>query len=227
MSIAIWILLSLTTVFVALYIVGLVKKFTILKNISASLLLPLIGSVNILILKDLLPDSFHTIVITSVALILIVASQISFIFEIKKIFNIGSKILFNASLLCWAHLYMSSFYIYRVSGIIEIIFLILFIAISGVTCVLCGKQKIQTYISIVSGVFFSTFLSLFGFVFLIYGRTLHSILLYAGTITAIGLVIIYSLDSYRKKIKLGKTICLILLIVSQALIAYSNILMLY
>lgn len=221
-----WILYSFIAVFTALYIVGFCKKIALLANISSVFIIPLIGAANLLLLKNLLPDSFHTILISLISFIFVIIAQVFFIFENKRILTLCARISYAISMAVWINLYYSAFYIYRISGITVTIFAIIFLVISAVTCILAGKQKFHTYTYPVIGILLSGFLALLSFVFIINKKTTSTILLFAGALINTTLVVFYFLDINKFKFKLGKPLKLLLLIAAQTLISFSNILML-
>lgn len=226
MSVSIWILLSFAIIFTTLYIVGFIKNINILRDLSSSLILPLIGTTNIFLLLNYLPDSSHILIITFFAYITAIASQILFIFENKRKLVVLANFLYLISTLIWGNLYVSSFYIYRVSSLLIIMYAIFFVIVSCFTCILSGKQKIYYYAHSIAGIFCTCILSLFSFIFLFYGKKLSAILLFAGATVNIALVIFYILDNSRFNFKFRKPLYMLLIVASQTLISYSNLLML-
>ncbi len=226
MSAIYWILYSFIAVFTALYIVGFCKKIVLLANISSVFIIPLIGALNLLFLKNQLPDSFHIIVISSITFFFVIIAQVFFIFENKRILTLCARICYAISMAVWINLYYSAFYIYRISGVTITIFAIIFLVISAITCILAGKQKFHTYTYPVIGILLSGFLALLSFVFIINKKTTSTILLFAGAIINTALVVFYFLDINKFKFKLGKPVKLVLLVAAQTLISFSNVLML-
>lgn len=226
MSITLWILYSFVAVFSILYIVGFCKKINLLTALSSVPLLPLIGTANVLLLIDLLPDSFHTILLTIITYSLIFLSLTSAIFEKRKIFTHISIIFYILTILSWCSYYISAFYIYRVQTFVTVIFAIVYGTISIATCFFSGHQKLFTYLTVTLIICLTGVLNLFGFIFLYNTKTTSAILLYAGATINTALVIFYYLDKVRFNFKLGKPIKLLLLLAFQALISYSNFIIL-
>lgn len=226
MSISLWIIYSFTLIFLAAYVIGLLKKITLLRDISSAMILPLAGLSYFFIIFGLLPDSYHTILLSLISYVSLIISQICNIFAKNKKLSIVSKILFYISILSWSNLYLSVFYIYSVSNIIIIAVTIFYILLCLATCILCGKKTIIFYLVTSICILLSGINNLFGFSFLIYRSSANTILLYLGTLLSSALVIFYILDTYRFKTKLGMPISFFLLIASQVLISYSNILVL-
>jgi len=226
MSVIHWILFSFTAVFAVLYIVGFVKNIPLLTHISSALILPLTGSACILFLKYLLPDSLHTITITTASYSAIILAQILFIFNKNKTCVICAKVFYAINIIFWVHLYISAYYIYRVPGLLNILYGIIFVFIAAALCIMNGKQKPQIYFDIIIEIAVVILLNLFALIFLIYGKKINAILLFAGTLINIAFVSFYLLDSKKFNFKFGKPLSLILMIAAQTMISYSNILML-
>ena len=88
MTIANWIFLSLSVISVGLYTFSLIKKFELLKKISAGTILPFITALSISFLLNKLPDSRHTITTTIITMSLASITEILFIYENKKFLRI-------------------------------------------------------------------------------------------------------------------------------------------
>ena len=84
MTIANWILLGAIIIAAGLLIFSYIKKNKLLKKIFEGLIIPLFGALNVLLLRNYLPDSLHLIKITITALTLISISTIFISFENRK-----------------------------------------------------------------------------------------------------------------------------------------------
>lgn len=226
MSTSLWILFSFVLIVSALYVVSLIKNFNLINNISSIIVLPLIGATNLTFLQHYYPDSFHISLITLLVYITILLTQVCFLFNKKQIFSYLGIALYILASILWCDIYISAVYIYRISFVYKLIFIIISGLIAAGTCIFSGKQKIYVYVVITTAVFIAGLLAYFTFAFLIYGKKISAILLSAGAIANIALIIMYSLDKYKFNLKYGNTIKLAVLIAAQTLISYSNVLML-
>jgi hypothetical protein len=114
MTIANWILLSIIIINTGLIILSWIKNFSILQKICECIMLPLFGAMDILILKEYLPDSLHLMKVTIITLALVTISTVFLSFEKVKILRILGRILVVLSVVCWITLYRSVFFIYKV-----------------------------------------------------------------------------------------------------------------
>ena len=128
MTISNWIFLSFSIISIAIYIVSSIKKWTIIKKISAACMMPFIAALIISFLYNELPDSRHTILITITTTTLATLTEILFIYEHKRSLRIFFRISFLVTLLGWMELYKSTFYIYSFSKWISIPASIIYIA---------------------------------------------------------------------------------------------------
>ena len=97
MTIANWILLSSLAVILILLIISHILKKTVLQKICECLIIPLFGALNVLLLRDYLPDSRHLIKITIIALSLSTISTIFLSLEKIKLLRISGRILILAN----------------------------------------------------------------------------------------------------------------------------------
>ena len=77
MTITNWILTGALAVTLGLLIITFILKKTLPRKICECLIIPLFGALNILLLRDYLPDSLHLIKITIFALSLVTLSTIT------------------------------------------------------------------------------------------------------------------------------------------------------
>ena len=114
MTIADWILLALFIINYGLIIFANLKKLIILQKTCACLTLPLAGTIIILRLTNYLPDSFHIIIVSVAAFILISISTAFLAFEKIRSLRILGKIASLGNIVCWITLYNSIFKIHSV-----------------------------------------------------------------------------------------------------------------
>ena len=224
-----WILLGATLFSIILFIVfSLIKKAKIVQNISSILPLPLIFVLNFIFLKSFIPDSFHTITLSSIALIFISISYIMHVFFNNKAGKVIAGIIFVFSIIFWCLLYKSVFYIYHVPSLINIIaasayfilFLLFFI-------IFIKQQSFTFYLFTVLSACIISFLHYSTIIYLCYNPVNFNIIKAVGTTLLLGYFILSILTNYKFEIKQHKLICFFLLFTSQVLIAFSNLMVLY
>ncbi len=225
MTIANWIILGLIIVNTGLLGFSYIKKISLLKKISESLMIPLFAILNILLLKQDLPDSRHLMKVTITALSLVTISTIFLSFENLKILQILGRILVVSSLFCWISLYRTVFYIYKVPLWLTILMTAIYIAGAITAIVLSGKQEIRFYILFTISFALTSYLHFCSLIFLCFGTAGHSIMLFSGTSIFTGLTAFHFINQARLKNKYAGVIRYALLVVSQVLLAYSNVLM--
>ncbi|MCR4742755.1 MAG: hypothetical protein K5866_07820 [Treponema sp.] len=225
MTISNWIFLSLSIISIAIYIISSIKKWEIIKKISASFLMPFIAALSISFLYNELPDSRHTILTTIVTMAVATLTEILFIYEHKKIFRILFRLAFMLTVLSWMELYKSTFYIYSFSKWISIPASIIYGGGSIYILVLTGKQKIYEYIMFLTALIVGIILHFNSLIRLCYGFNLATILLFLGTSLTLAHTIFYILDYAKFHFKYGKKINFILFISAQTLITFSNVIL--
>lgn len=219
-----WIFLGLIVIDTGLYILSLIKNFSLLRTITNCLLLPFTGTFLILFLLDYMPDSRH-IMITSMAAISFVSLAVIFFNFNKKTAKILFKLFHLLGILAWIELYKSCFFIYRIPVLMYVLCTIAYLGVFVTFAILSGRQKFFYYFNHFISLCFSNLLNFCSFTLLCFHPCLQSILLFAGTTTLIALNLFYILNSGKHSFKHFNQISLLLIIISQALIAVSNILM--
>ena len=198
-----WIFLSIIFISLVLYLIALIKKNSLMAKISSAFTIPFIALLNLSLLYYYLPDSRHIILTTIIAMSLVTISQILFLFEN----NIHA----------------------RIAGRIPVWFLTLALIIyAGIitwVLILSGKQKFyKDFIFIIglliaSGMHYSTLAAF------CMSPSLSSILLTLGTTLTLVFIIIYFLDFAKYHFKFRKPLLFFILIASQSLIMFSNLLL--
>lgn len=225
MTIANWILLGALVVTAGLLIFSYIKKNILVKKITESLIIPLFGAINVLILWNYLPDSLHLIKVTITALSLITVSTVFIACEEKKPLRIAGRILVLAGTAAWISLYRTIFFIHKVPLWLSIIMIALYLAGLIISIILSGKQELVFYGLFTLSFTLSAYLNFCSLIFLCFETGWSSILLFAGTSLFIALTSFHFINQARLKIKHAGVIRYCLLIASQILIACSNILM--
>ena len=225
MTIADWILLALLIINYGLIIIGNLKKILILQKSCVCLTLPLAGALIILRLTRYLPDSFHIIIISVLAFVLISISTAFLAFETIKPLRILGRIASLGNTFCWILLYRSIFKIHSIPAWFYFLMTGLYAGIIVASCVFSGKQEIKFYAAFVISFLLAAQLHFCSLIFLFWERSGNSIMLFAGTSIYAFLLAFHFLNTTKLKIKHAGAIRYNLMLVSQLLIACSNILM--
>ena len=114
MSLVYWILLGAIIITVGLLIFANLKQLLPLQKTCACLTLPLIGSFIILWLTKYLPDSYHLIIISIIAISLVTISTAFLAFEKITLLRILGRTASIANIVCWSILYRAIFRIHSV-----------------------------------------------------------------------------------------------------------------
>ena len=225
MTIANWILLGAIIVAAGLLIFSYIKKNTLIKKICESLIIPLFGAINVLILRNYLPDSLHLIKITIAALSLVTISTIFISCEQKKPLRISGRILVLAGAAVWISLYRTIFFIHKVPLWLSVLMIAVYLAGLIISIILSDKQEFVFYALFTLSFALSAYLNFCSLIFLCFETGWSSILLFAGTSLFIALTSFHFVNQARLKIKHAGVIRYSLLVASQILIACSNLLM--
>ena len=225
MTIANWILLSSLAVILILLIISHILKKTVLQKICECLIIPLFGALNVLLLRDYLPDSRHLIKITIIALSLSTISTIFLSLEKIKLLRISGRILILANVFCWITLYRTVFFIHKVPLWLTILMSCIYIAGTIAAIILSGKQEIKFYVLFACSFALSSCLHFCSLIFLCYETSWNSILLFAGATIFAALTAFHFINQAKLNFKHAGVIRYSLMLASQVLIASSNILM--
>ena len=225
MDISRWILLGAIILTLGLLIISYIKKIKIMKKICECLVIPLAGALASLLLSYYLPDSIHLLKITITALSLISISTVFISFEAVTSLRISGRFLSILGILVWASLYREVFFVHSVSSWIIILAVGVYIAVIVAACILSGKQELLFYGVFTLSFAVAAYLHFCSLTFLCYEHTGSSIMLFAGTSLFAALIAFHFINHAKLKFKHAGVIRYILLVTSQMLIAYSNILM--
>lgn len=223
-----WIFLGLLVVSLFLFILGTIKNWGILIKISRIFILPFSCVIILLHLKDFFPDSKHIFFLTTIALIFISLCELCFSFENLKFFRYFGRFLFLLSNAAWIELFISTFYIYRPAQWMNILFGSIYFVILVLLLIICGKNKIGTYFSILIGYASVILLNYSAIITWIFSKREYAAFLTAGT-TILLLSFIFYEKQKTKPWKINDRIELIirtlLITYAQALITASTIFM--
>ena len=225
MTIINWILISVLAIDFILLIVSHILKKVVMQKITECLIMPVFGAFLVLLLKNYLPDSLHLIKVTIAALSLATVSTIFLSFDKYKFLRIFGRILILANVFCWITLYRSIFYIHSVPLWLIILMSCIYVAGTIAAIILSGKQELRFYILFALSFALSAYLHFCSLIFLCYEKTGNAIMLFAGTTIFAALTSFHFINQAKLKIKHAGIIRYSLLVVSQVLIACSNLLM--
>lgn len=219
MNIFSWIFSGLFLVSLALYIVFYIKNNNLLSKIFACASIPLMAMTTVAILFKFKPDSIHIIIFVILSFIFCTTGKILQEVSDKNIFLLAGKGLFGLSAGLYIFLFSSIFYLHHISQWFTI--LTIFIAI-GFTVALILIIKHQEPVFYVICGFLELSLTLFTYISLltlIFDCRIYSILLFCGAVLSQAYTTFHLLDVKKYKLKHGKLIKQILLLVSQALVS--------
>ncbi len=225
MTIANWIILGFIIITTGLLIFSYIKKNSLMKKICECILIPLFATLNVLVLKESLPDSLHLIKVTLFSLSMVSISTIFLSFENYKPLRIAGRILVVASIICWISLYRTIFFIHKVPLWLTILMTSIYIAGTIIAIVLSGKQELRFYVLFAISFALTAYLHFCSLIFLCFETAGYSIMLFAGTSIFAGLTAFHFINQTKLKTKHAGVIRYGLLVISQVLIACSNILL--
>ena len=218
-----WIFFGGIILFAGIYFFSSILKMKILRRISSCFPLPLAGILNIQLLMNELPDSKHVIFLTIASIFFIIFSQFFYLFKEKNWGRKLCKFSFFMLTSCWIQLYKSVLFIIDVPLWFIILFSSIYLVLLVIILIFGGKKRFSSYISS-SCLFLATaLLNFFSLVYICFILEIQAVLLFAGTIISLSAVAFYIIfDSGKFKFK--NQLMLILFVISESLIMYSNLL---
>ena len=223
MSLVYWILLGAIIITVGLLIFANLKQLLPLQKTCACLTLPLIGSFIILWLTKYLPDSYHLIIISIIAISLVTISTAFLAFEKITLLRILGRTASIANIVCWSILYRAIFRIHSVPFWLYILAGCLYTGVIIASCIFAGIHNAKHYALFILSFLTAAYLHFCSLIFLCWERSGSAVMLFAGTSLLAGLVAFHFINHAKLKMKHAGGIRYILLVVSQTLIACSNI----
>ncbi len=225
MTIANWILLGAVIISFGLLITFYILQKNILNKICTCIIIPIFGALNILLLRNYLPDSLHLLKVSIIALSLITVSTIFIAFEKIKLLRVFGRIFVMAGMICWISLYQTIFYIHKVPLWLTILMSAVYLAVCIFTFIISGKQKLHIYGLFIIPFAISSYLNFCSLIFLCFEKRGYSIMLFAGTTLFLILTSFHFINQAKLNNKHAGIIRYSLLLASQVLIACSNIFM--
>lgn len=224
MTIANWILLGAVIVTFILLIISYIIHKIILQKICECIIIPIFGALNILLLRNFLPDSLHLIKVSVTALSLVTISTVLIAFENKKTLRVLGRIFVIASIVCWISLYRTIFYIHKVPLWLVILMTAIYVTSALSAIIVAGKKEL-----LYGGLFalsfgISSYLHFCSLIFLCFERTGSSVMLFCGATLFLILNAFHFINHAKLNIKHAGIIRYTLLLASQVLLTCSNIL---
>lgn len=201
------------------------KKLPLIVRILSSLVLPIVTGVAIYFLSLFLPDSRHIITISSFGNFFAILSTVLFLFDENKLLRYLARSALFISIVFWITLFFNVFYIYHVSILLSVILAILYLGIAVTLCIFIGKQKIFVYGWVIVAILLGGFFDYLSIMALLYSHRIYSILLCAGATGILASIFYYMIDTKKYHFRHAKVVRCVLIIISQALITASTVLM--
>jgi len=227
MTIINWIFIGLLAVDAGFIVFSLIKKYELIEKICSALLPPIVLIHPPFLLQNSLPDSYHTIQVTIIALSLVSLSFCIFVFSKDRRLTSTAYFLFFLCLLTWCQLFRTIFYVYRLPQWSIIILSIIYLLILVAAHLFSGKKRLAGYVYITLFMAVSELLNALSLISMIYRHNIASIIFFIGSLFTMLLLIFNFFDIKRLHLKHGMLIRAIALTASQFMIAVSCIMMFY
>lgn len=187
----VWIFSGITFCLTAAYIVALILDIQNLKSFTSYYIAPMAGGIFLGLLFNFRPDTYHSLYLTTVALILLLISTIFFSFStLKPGLKIPAGFFFFFNICVWIELFRTILYLKKVNQIFLNLMIIIYISIYIIFFIIQKDFKISVLIKklpLYTAICILHFLALLS---LIKDAGLYSALLTGGTSL---LLIIYSI----------------------------------
>lgn len=224
MNIVIYILCGFTVLDILLTSISYAKQSKTFNIITALSLFPILSILSILLMIQKYPDSLKTIIITGITTIFSTLSLLYLFIDNKKT-QILSKISFSITSLTWTTLFSTILFIHKIPTSFNIIVLILYFLLIAASVYFIGKQKLHIHLIKTFFIIIAILLNYFGLIFICYERTLASVVLFMGTTGNLLLAVNMAANFPKIDLKKEKLLRFIIMIASQTLIAYSNVIL--
>ena len=182
MNIYTWVFTGLLVVTLVLYIVAQARRFFVLEKIVRCLFIPFIMGIIASLLTEYLPDSYHILLLFTIALSADSLALICTVGDKKKVFKFFSIFLFLFSCAIWTNLLFSVYRIFKIKEFVYIIIGAVYFAGFVTVCFFIKKQPASKYVAAFFQYFICAFLSLTAFVSIFYERRVFDILMFIGTL---------------------------------------------
>ena len=225
MSILNWIFIGLLVIDAGLVAISLIKKIALMEKICCALFFPLALVHPPVLLLNFLPDSYHTFLITSIALALIAAAFIFSAVSSKKVLRGIAYTLYFAGTALWCELFRTIFYMQRIPQWSVIVIIAVCVLIIAAVQILSGRKTLRMYFftSLLAAI--AELLAVLALLHMILEDSSRGIMLFCGAILNLALVIFGMIDGFKLHIKKGMPIRMLALTASQFLTAFSSILL--
>jgi hypothetical protein len=216
MTVLNWIFIGLLVVDITLIIISIIKNISLMEKICYAAFFPISVVHFPLLLTNYMPDSFHTIISSIIALSFITVAYCCYIFfSFKK----PAYFLLGVGILFWCELFRTVFYIYRMPNWAITMIVIIYILLLIATQIFSERKKlsehlIATLISATSALL--SFITLFT---LICAPSAKTILLFIGSFINLVIVLLNYINLQKLSIKKGMLIRTIALTASHCLIS--------
>lgn len=218
-----WIFFGSIILFTGIYVFSSIFKIKLLRRISSCFPLPLAGILNIQLLMNQLPDSKHIIFLTIISVFFIILVHIFYLFKEKNWGRKLCKFSFFMLTSSWIQLYKSVLHIIDVPLWFIILFSSIYFVLLVTVLIFGGRKTFSTYISCSCLFLAASILNFFSLVYLFFIPEIQSVLLFAGTLFSLVIIAFYIILDARK-IKFKNQFILIVFVISECLIMYSNLL---
>lgn len=218
-----WIFLGSIILFTGIYVFSSIINIKNLRRISSCFPLPLAGILNIQLLMNKLPDSKHIIYLTIGSIFFIILSHFFYLFKEKNWSRKLCKLSFFMLTTCWIQLYKSVLYIIDIPLWFIILFSSIYMVLLLAVLIFSSRKNFSSYLSCSCLFLADALLNFFSLVYLFFIPEIQSVLLFTGAFLSIITVAFYIIFD-DKKIKFKNQYILILFVISECLIMYSNLL---
>lgn len=218
-----WIFFGSIILFTGIYVFSSIFKKKNIRRISSCFPLPLTGILNIQFLMNRLPDSKHIIFLTIGSVFFISLTHFFYLFKEKNWGRKLCKLSFFMITFCWIQLYKSVLYIIDVPLWFIILSSSIYFVLLLAVLIFGGKKSSSSYLSFSCLFLSSALLNFFSLVYLFFIPEIQSVLFFAGTLLSLATIAFYIIFD-DKKLKFKNQFVLILFVISECSIMYSNLL---
>lgn len=213
-----WIFTGLFIVSLTLYIIFYFNKKVILTKAFACAPIPIMAGTTVSVLINYIPDSIHIIFFLILSFVLCTTGKILQELSEKNLFLTIGKAMYGLSAGVFIFLFSSIFYLNHISQWFAIPAIAVSAAITAGLSLFIKHQKPVFYITCGFIELVLTHFSYVSLLTLIFDFRIYSILLFCGAIFSQIYTTFHLMDVKKLKLKHGKLIKQILLLVSQALV---------
>jgi len=184
MNAYIWTFSALLALNLILYIIGLVQRLNVMEKIARSFFIPFASGILLSTMTAYLPDSYHILLVFSIAAAFYTLSLLCTIGDKKAFFKHAEIFFFTAASVFWSSLLFSVYRIHKVHQLVFIVIGIVYLAGFITICIFIKKQKFTSYLSAILQYAINSFLSITTFISLIYEKRLFGLFIFIGSLCA-------------------------------------------